>query len=111
MTTTIDADATPRTRFSVVEMTRTPPSKSVVDQERGGHEHEADHGQRQQALDEVRIDAQQHAGDHRHVFRLPLPVDEIAHSNGTGDARQPTDRSWPFRRYAGAARGTSCAGS
>jgi len=57
MTTTIDADVTPRTRFSVVEMTRTPSAKSVVHQERGGHEQQADHGQRQRALHEVWIDA------------------------------------------------------
>src|SRR5512132_420839 len=76
------------------DLDRSPPSdeRSVheekgleVGQKRREGEQPADDAQPDHALDKVRIDAEEAAGNHRNELHLPFPVDEIPHADGAGD--------------------------
>jgi len=52
-----------------------------------GHndQNQPDDSQPNHAVGEVRIDAEQHTGDHRREFGLPFAINEVAHSDCAGD--------------------------
>src|SRR6185437_8784583 len=59
--------------------------RSKIENERGRQEYEADERQPDRAVDEVGVDAEQHAGDERRKALLALAVDEIGHPEGARD--------------------------
>jgi len=52
-----------------------------VNKERGDQENYADYAKPEQIVGEIRIDTQQYAGKHRRDPGLPLPINEVPHSD------------------------------